>query len=174
MFQGLLRYLPNVDAAFFLARDILPALKARLGDVRIRLVGPPSDRVKKLETLPEVTVTGWVPQIDDELAVADLVLVPLRVGSGTRIKILEAFAHRVPVVSTTLGAEGLDVVGGRHLLLADTASTLADACERVVTDPERRSLLIDEAERLFLERYDWSRVHESIAELAERVAKSGR
>ena len=86
-------------------------------------------------TLPRTSVVGRVPDIADELARADLVVVPVRYGSGTRLKIIEAFAQRVPVVSTTLGAEGLDVADGVHLLLGDTASALAEACARLLAIP---------------------------------------
>jgi glycosyltransferase involved in cell wall biosynthesis len=72
-----------------------------------------------------VTLTGQVPDITDELARADIVIIPLRYGSGTRVKILEAFAHRIPVVSTTMGAEGLEVEPGTHLLVADDPDAIA-------------------------------------------------
>ena len=169
LFQGLLTYAPNVDAADFLVREILPRLRARLGQVRVRLVGQVDQRVSRLHEDPEVTVTGPVAGMSDELAKADLVLVPIRFGSGTRVKILEAFANRVPVVSTSLGAEGLRVESGRHLLVADTADGLADACAALLSDPPLRERLVDEAETLFEQRYRWDRIHELIASLVELV-----
>ena len=83
-----------------------------------------------------MTVVGQVPDIDTELARADVVLVPIRFGSGTRLKILEAFAHRIPVVSTSLGAEGLDAVDEHHLLIADTPNAIAAACARLLEDED--------------------------------------
>ena len=100
-----------------------------------------------------MTVTGYVPHIEDELARSDAVIVPIRCGSGTRIKLLEAFAHRIPAVSTSIGAEGLAVVGGTHLLLADDDEAFAPACVRVLRDLELRRALVDEAERLYLAQY---------------------
>ena len=92
--------------------------------------------------------------MEPELAAADLVVVPLRMGSGTRLKILEAFAHRVPVVSTRVGAEGLAVVDGTHLLLADQPASFASACARLCNDVGFRQRVVDAAERLFKERYE--------------------
>jgi glycosyltransferase involved in cell wall biosynthesis len=173
MFQGFLSYGPNVDAAQFLAKEVLPELRSRLGEVRIRLVGLPNQRVAELRAIPEVTVTGPVENMTQELSGADVVLVPLRFGSGTRIKILEAFANRIPVVSTRLGAEGLEVEDGRHLLIADSAQALAAACVEVLTDHARRADVVDEAERLFHERYRWDRIHEGIRTLVQKVAAKG-
>jgi glycosyltransferase involved in cell wall biosynthesis len=118
-----------------------------------------------------VTVVGQVPEIEDELARADLVVVPLRFGSGTRLKVLEAFAHRVPVVSTTLGAEGLGAEDGVHLLLADRPADLASACARLLTDTEARASLTDAAHRLFLERYTDGVVEDAVEALARRTAR---
>ncbi|HLH29275.1 MAG TPA: glycosyltransferase family 4 protein, partial [Acidimicrobiales bacterium] len=119
LFQGLLRYPANIEAANWLVREVLPPLRERLPAVRLRLVGDPSPAVERLHDPPVVTVVGKVPDMTDELASADLVVVPVRYGSGTRIKIIEAFAHRIPVASTSLGAEGLDAVDGVHLLVGD-------------------------------------------------------
>ena len=121
LFQGLLRYPPNIDAARWLAPEVGPALRALVPDAEIRLVGEHPPELAALDDRPRFTVAGRVPDIATELARADVVVVPVRYGSGTRLKILEAFAHRMPVVSTTLGAEGLGAEDGVHLLLGDTA-----------------------------------------------------
>ena len=92
----------------------------------------------ELHDPPRVTLTGRVPDIATELAAADVVVAPVRYGSGTRVKILEAFAHRIPVASTTFGAEGLDTADGVHLLLADGAEALAAACARLLEDIDLR------------------------------------
>ena len=101
-----------------------------LADVRLRLAGQVSLVVRALEQVPRVMVTGWVPDMASELRHADLVVVPIRYGSGTRIKILEAFAHRIPVVSTSAGLEGkINAIHGRHLLVSDSPEEFASACE---------------------------------------------
>jgi glycosyltransferase involved in cell wall biosynthesis len=109
--------------------------------------------------------------MEDELARCDLVLVPLRSGSGTRLKILEAFAHRVPVVSTTIGAEGIGAVDGVHLLIADTPDAIAEACGRVCEDTGLRRRMIDAAQELFRERFESSAAQVQIRDLVDSVAE---
>lgn len=170
LMQGSLKYGPNADAARWLVGEILPLIRVEIPQVRVRLVGDPDDTVVKLHDPPRVTVAGRVPSMVPELAQADLVVVPIRYGSGTRVKILESFAHRIPVVSTVVGAEGLDVEDGRQLLMADDASTFAKACILALNVLDLRRSLIEEAERRFLERYQWSASHARIRDLALETA----
>ena len=135
----------------------------------MRLVGEPSDTVAGLNELPDVAVVGWVPTMDVELARADVVVVPLRYGSGTRVKILEAAAHRIPIVSTTLGAEGLGFEDGTHLLIADEPYDFASACVRLLQEPQLRRRLVDEAQKAFLDHFQWIRTAERIRELVDTV-----
>ena len=99
-------------------------------------------------------------------------MIPLRVGSGTRLKILESFAHRIPVVSTTIGADGLDVENGVHLLLADRPDEFAHACRRLIEDQALALRLVDAAEQLYLERYEWSTTKSRIQQLVRDLAES--
>lgn len=168
---GLLRYGPNIDAAHYFVREVLPRIRARSPAVRARLVGDRDDRVSDLAEVEGVTLTGLVPDIVPELELADAVVVPLRFGSGTRVKILEAFAHRIPVVSTVFGCEGLDAVHRRHLLVADDAEAFASACIEVLTDRALRSSLTAEAHALYWQRYRWDVVAPSVAEFALGVAR---
>ncbi len=119
-----------------------------------------------LDDPPRVTLVGQVPDIGAELDRADLVLVPIRFGSGTRIKIIEAFAHRVPVVSTSLGAEGLGAVDGEHLLLGDDPASLAIACARLLTDEELRRRLVDNAYELFVTHLRRDRAEDAVRTVA--------
>lgn len=164
--QGVLTYPPNMDAAKWLSGEIAPVLRQAHPEAEVRLVGSP---IPTLHDPPRVTVTGWVPDITTELARADIIAVPLRYGSGTRVKILEAFAHRIPVVSTTFGAEGLGVTDGEHLLLGDTPEKFADACSRLIEDTELRAQLADNAQRLLLERYTWAHAASVITGLAKKA-----
>ena len=125
LFQGQMTYEPNVDAAVHFVEHVFPRVRAVHPDVQLRIVGRCDAAVAQLESHTNVTVTGYVPHIEDELARSDVVIVPIRFGSGTRIKLLEAFAHRIPAVSTSIGAEGLAVVDGTHLLLADDDDAFA-------------------------------------------------
>jgi glycosyltransferase involved in cell wall biosynthesis len=126
--------------------------------------------VQRLHDPPAVTVVGAVPTMESELARADVAVVPIRYGSGTRLKILESFAHRIPVVSTTLGAEGLDVRDGVHLLLADDPTGFAAAAARLLTDPDLRHSLVEQAERRYREHFESSVARDRIRDLALEVS----
>jgi glycosyltransferase involved in cell wall biosynthesis len=171
LFAGLLTYPPNVDAARYLVNEVAPRLRTRLPDAVVHLVGKADGRVRELHDPPHVLATGWADDMTTELARADVVVVPVRYSSGTRIKILEAFAHRIPVVATRAGVAGLDAVADRHLLVADSPSAFADACHAALTDDALRARLVDAAHARFLERYQWSTVRRSVTALATDTAR---
>lgn len=173
LLQGSLAYPPNIDGAEFFVRAALPAIRAAHPDVRVRLVGSTSDRIDRLRGTPNVEVVGFVPHIEDELGKADVVIAPIRMGGGTRIKILESFAHEIPVVSTTVGAHGLGAVDERHLLIADTAEAFSRGCLRVLEDGALRETLAAGGRSLYEARYREDVVENSIAALAERHLVSG-
>jgi glycosyltransferase involved in cell wall biosynthesis len=135
VFVGSLTYEPNVDALERFVADVLPAVRRAVPDAVLRIVGQGREpRVERLAAAPGVVLVGEVPAVSPELARAAAAVVPLRFGGGTRIKILEALAHGVPVVSTTAGAEGLGLRNGEHALIADTPDELAAACVRLLVD----------------------------------------
>jgi glycosyltransferase involved in cell wall biosynthesis len=145
LFVGSLGYFPNEDAALFLCHDILPRLRRLAPEATARVVGSlPGPAVRALAALPGVRVQAAVPSVAPLYATATVAIVPLRAGGGTRIKILEAFARRVPVVATPLAAEGLDVEDGTHLLLADDAAGLAAACARLADDAALARRLVEQ------------------------------
>ena len=121
-----------------------------------------------------MTVLGRVPDMIPELARADIAVVPIRYGGGIRNKILESFAHRIPVVSTTIGAEGIDAEDGIHLLIADSPEDFAAACERLLTDIDLRKRLVDAAEQRYLEVYEWSPTRERLRTICTEVVASQR
>jgi hypothetical protein len=172
LFQGDLEYAPNIDAAQWLATDIAPLVRAVVPAAEVRLVGRPAVNVTQLHREGALTVVGRVQSMDEELARAAVAVVPIRFGSGTRVKILESFAHRVPVVSTTLGAEGLDVEDGVHLLLADEPEELAAAAVRLLGDARLRVRLTEAAESLYLDRYDGRLANQGVRRLVEDVARA--
>ena len=167
LFVGTLGYFPNVDAATTLCRDVLPRLRARSRrEVAVDLVGArPAPAIAELAKLDGVEVHADVARVAPFYERAGAAVAPLRAGGGTRIKLLEAFAQGVPVVSTSLGAEGLDVEPGRHLLIADDPDGLADGCRRLMEEPTVRDRLRGEALRLVAARYDAGRVIEAIRAL---------
>jgi glycosyltransferase involved in cell wall biosynthesis len=163
---GNFKYFPNADAALFLRREVLPALR-RLTDqeICIDLVGAGSATALTCRArYPEVRVHGFVMDLAPLYAAADVAVIPVRAGGGTRIKILEAFAHGVPVVTTSLGAEGIDAADGEHLLFADNAETFARACLSIKQRPELAAALSDHAAALLIARYSQVQVDAAVAE----------
>jgi len=165
-FVGHMGYQPNVDAVCFFHDQILPLIRHALPDARFFIVGhDPHARVRQLHDGMRVIVTGSVPDVTPYLRSCAIAVAPLRFGAGTRIKILEALAHRIPVVCTTMAAEGLDVENGRQLLLADTPHDFAHACLRVWRDPGLRARLSEEGVSLVRRRYDWAQIEEQMKAL---------
>jgi glycosyltransferase involved in cell wall biosynthesis len=157
MFLGAMSWEPNVAAAEFLARDVLPALLPRVPDVRLRIVGrDPTPRVQRLAG-DRVEVTGSVPDVLAPLADAHVLAVPLLAGGGTRLKILEAFAAGLPVVSTPVGCEGIAADPDRHLVVAETPA-FAEALARTLLAPEAAATMAAAARVLARDRYDWDAI----------------
>ncbi|HLX31230.1 MAG TPA: glycosyltransferase family 4 protein [Gaiellaceae bacterium] len=152
LFVGNLTYEPNAEAARILVESILPRVRDRLGDVHATLVGEHRPELRRLRG-PSVEVTGFVPDLASVYRSADVVVAPLAHASGTRIKLLEAFAHGVPVVASPAAAAGLDVADARHLLLAADPDGAAAGIEAILTDPGLAERLAAEARRLVEERY---------------------
>jgi glycosyltransferase involved in cell wall biosynthesis len=137
-FVGHLAYLPNSDAVVYFCREILPLVRAAKGEgVIFRVVGAgTSPALESVRNLPGVAIMGFQESLEPFYARAALVAVPLRAGTGTRLKILEAFTHGRPVVSTTIGAQGLEVTHGENILLADEPEAFARACIDLMEQPE--------------------------------------
>lgn len=139
MFVGSMGYEPNEDAAAWFLGAIWPRLRAAAG-LRVRVVGSnPTDRLRRLGRQAGVEIVGWAPDLHRHYAEATLCIAPIRVGAGTRIKLLEATAHGVPIVSTSLGAEGLGLKNGQHLWLADTPRRFAAAIDEALSRPVERA-----------------------------------
>jgi glycosyltransferase involved in cell wall biosynthesis len=155
LFFGTLSYYPNLDGLTFFLRDVMPAVRRRYPSVSLKIVGMgPPDALRRFAG-PDVTFTGWVEDLRPHLSSASAIIAPLRIGGGTRLKILEAMAMAAPVVSTTLGAEGLAVTHGREVLLADTAETFAEEVVRVLRDDALGAELGAAARGLVERSYDW-------------------
>jgi glycosyltransferase involved in cell wall biosynthesis len=156
LFVGSMDYHANIDAAAWFARQVWPELRRKHPELSFTIVGRnPSAEVMALAS-DGVTVTGAVEDVRPYYARALAVVAPLRVGSGTRLKILEAMACGAPVVSTRLGAEGLDVSDREDILLADTAPEIVGAVSRLITLPEIGQSLAEAGRRLVQQQYDWS------------------
>jgi len=152
------------------ADEVLPLVRAAVPEFTLDIVGSsPPPAVRRLARAPGVHVIGRVPDPRPWLRDAAIVVVPLRAGSGTRLKILEAWAAGRPVVSTTVGAEGLDAAHGRHLLVADDAPGFARAVRRLLADPRLRDRLAHAGRTLAEERYGWPSVVRVIEEVHAEV-----
>lgn len=157
MFLGSMDWEANVDAVDYFCGEIWPAIRAAVPGARFRIVGRnPHPRVLALAS-DSVEVTGTVPSVVDHLKAASVVVVPLRIGGGTRLKIFEAMAAGRAIVSTSIGAEGLDVRDGADLLLADTPSRFAESVVLLLRDAERRRR-IEIAAAASAARHDWAQV----------------
>ena len=174
IFTGSMDWLPNEDAMIYFCRDVLPAIRAEVPDAALTIVGrTPTPAVKKLAEERGVTVTGRVDDVRPFMRDASVYIVPLRIGGGTRLKIFEAMAMGRAVVSTTIGAEGLPVTDGEHVLLADDPATFARAVVHLIRDTGHRTRIEAAARALVLARYDWSAVAGELEDALIRFASHG-
>jgi polysaccharide biosynthesis protein PslH len=169
MFFGINDYYPNTDGILFLVREVWPLLAASHPGARLKIVGPrPTPEILALRN-PRVEVTGAVDDVRAHLAEAAAVVVPLRLGGGTRLKILEAMAMAKPIVSTRIGAEGIDVVHEKHLLLADAPAEIAAAAGRVLDDTRLARRLGEEGRALVSARYSWEAAARRLEDFCREV-----
>ncbi len=168
LFTGDMNFEPNIDGVSYFCREIWPKVLNRAPEARFRIVGRnPHRQVRKLSS-DSVEVTGTVPSVIEHMQEAQVFVVPLRMGGGTRLKVYEAMAMGKAVVSTAVGAEGLEVHDGHDILLADHPARFADAVAAFLSDPElRRRYGVAAAE--LAARYDWSVIAERFADVLAQV-----
>lgn len=154
---GTMFWPPNSDAVLWFARKVYPCIKTRLPQVRFSVVGadPPPEVRALADEDASITVTGYVPDAAPIIERSSLLIVPLRAGGGMRVKILNALAQGLPVVTTTIGYEGIAAQPGRDLLVADAPETFAEACLRVLTDSALACSLAANGRRLIEQAYDY-------------------
>jgi glycosyltransferase involved in cell wall biosynthesis len=173
VFFGLLSYVPNLDGVIHFVEDIWPRIAEAHPDARLKIVGgrPPPSLLALAG--PRVELTGFVPDLRPHLAAAAAVVVPLRLGGGTRLKIVEAMAMGKAIVSTTLGAEGIEAAPGRDLLIEDQPAAFADAVNRLLADPHLAACIGQSARRLAVERYSWSGAAQTLEGFYRRILQVG-
>jgi glycosyltransferase involved in cell wall biosynthesis len=160
LFLAALDWYPNLDALDYLLEDILPLVRQASPSARLRIVGrrPPAGLKERIARCPGVELVGEVADVRPFLTRAAVVAVPLRVGGGSRVKILEALAMGKAVVSTSVGAEGLAVTDGVHLLVADTPSAFATRTVELLGSPDEQRRLGENGRKLVVERYSWDQM----------------
>lgn len=171
LFIGSLGWNPNAAAARYLIQDVFPEIRSHIADARLRIIGRDAPPDLLALSSPGVDVLTDVADVRPHLAQADVIAVALEAGGGSRLKILEAFAAGVPVVSTAVGCEGLAVTSDRHLIIAPR-ERMADAVIRLLNDPARARLLAQEARRLVAREYDWSAIGSRASEAVAAVLKA--
>lgn len=180
LFMGSLDWRPNLDAANILLTELLPQVRAQVPNATAVLVGrrPPDWLRALVAATPGAELHADVPDVRPFLARCGFLVVPLRIGGGSRLKILEALAAGTPVVSTKVGAEGLELVAGRDLLTADTPDELASTAVAAIRRPEELAETADSGREQVLARYSWDllakRLDEVWSEAAGVPTRSGR
>ena len=173
LFIGSMAYQPNEDAILFFLNQVWPELCPKYPQIKLNIIGrDPTPAVQKLAG-DSVQVSGWVDDVRPYFNNSSVLIVPLRSGGGTRLKILEAMACGLPVVSTRIGAEGLDITDGENILLADEVDDFAEAILRLFNDQELMNRLRWNGRRLVEEKYEWkliaNKLEESYRRLFEQV-----
>jgi glycosyltransferase involved in cell wall biosynthesis len=174
IFVGAHNYFPNSDGLRFLFGEIWPLVLAARPSARLRIVGPqpPADIVASQP--PNVTFEGFVADIVGEVGRASIAIAPLRIGGGTRLKIIEAMALARPVVATSIGAEGIEAKNGRDLLIADAPRDFADALLRLLAQPAEAAALGLRGRRLVEQAYSWDSSAAQLENLLEELVKRYR
>ena len=165
-FTGSMDWAPNENAVHTFLDEIWPEVRRRLPGLEFAVVGRnPSQALQGRARAGEITVTGTVPDVRPYMREALGLLVPMRVGGGTRLKILEAFAARVPVISTALGIEGIDAVPDEHYLRAETPGEFADQIQRLRSDLQLKNEMVEAAHERVSSRYSWDAIGGRLAEV---------
>jgi sugar transferase (PEP-CTERM/EpsH1 system associated) len=171
-FTGSMDWLPNEDAILYFIEEIFPLVRRQIPDASLCVVGrKPSSRLQALREMNKnLQITGWVEDVRPFLARSAVSIVPLRIGGGTRLKIFEALSMSKAVVSTSIGAEGLPVRHGEHLLIADDPPAFANAVVSLLRNPERRKQIGIAARDLVQTNYSWTQVAVTFSDVLKEVA----
>jgi glycosyltransferase involved in cell wall biosynthesis len=172
MFFGINDYYPNTDGILYFIREVWPKIHETHPSARLKIVGPRPTPEILAHRSDSIEIAGKVDDLRKHLASAELVVVPLRIGGGTRFKVLEAMSMQKPIVSTTIGAEGIDVVHEKHLLLTDGTEALARGVGRLLDDRDLGRKLGREGRELVKARYSWDAAAKQMETFLESVIAS--
>lgn len=165
-FIGHFSHFPNVDGIHWFVKECWPAIKREVPDARLRVAGPGSDGPLK-PSGPDVEGLGWVANPAEEIKTWSLMVVPIRVGAGTRVKIAQGFSLKCPIVSTLLGAHGYKARDGNEMYLADSAQAFSSACIKAIREPEKAAQMAERAWHDFLAKWTWDAIGPLVRAAAE-------
>jgi glycosyltransferase involved in cell wall biosynthesis len=165
-FIGLMEHFPNRDGVHWFAKECWPRIKQKLPEARLRLVGVGTDGPLR-PAGPDIDGLGWIENPSDEIRTWATMVVPIRIGGGTRVKIAQGFAEYCPLVSTHFGATGYQARHGYEMCLADSAEDFADACIQLICDPQSAEQMAERAWAQFLEKWSWNSIRPRVWAAAE-------
>ena len=168
IFTGSLRYIANYDAVNWFLTSIYPTIRSEVQDLDLKITGDPGER--NLSIPAGVTMTGRIQNVHDLIAESEISLAPIRTGGGTRLKILEAFALRTPVVATSKAAEGIKAENGTHFLRADTSEDFARSVLHLLRQPEEAGRMADRAFNFVHSQHNWENLAQDFMHLVEKEA----
>ena len=172
VFTGMMGYVPNSDGINYFIDSILPLIRKQVPDIKLYVVGKnPSPSVLKRAS-DAITVTGFVEDVRPYIHKAGVYVVPLRMGGGTRLKVLEALSMKKPVVSTSIGCEGIDVKDGEHLLIADQKEHFAESVVKLLKDQKAAQKLSASGKELIENKYKWSAINEAVEQAYSKILMS--
>lgn len=172
VFTGKMDFRPNIDAALWFGRQVFPLIQAKRPETTFAIVGQrPHRRLDVLRDNPSITITGYVDDVRPYLAGTTIYVAPLRVGGGTRLKLLEAMAVGKAIVTTTVGAEGFPVVNGQELVLADEPEMFAHEVLSLLDDPSRRAKLAEAGKAFAQANYGWDVLIPQLEKLYRQISR---
>jgi glycosyltransferase involved in cell wall biosynthesis len=172
---GTLHYPPNADGIRWFLNEVFPLVREKVPDATLTIIGkkPPQDFLQAAIQNPgAIQVMGYVPELEPYMEKAALMVVPVRAGGGMRVRILEAFSRAMPVVTTTIGLEGIDALADRDVMVKDSEKDFADAVIELLCSEERQSQLAANGRRFVVEHYDWRVVLGKMENVYQRIHRS--
>ena len=167
VFVGSMDWLPNDDAMTYFCQEIFPLIEKEIPDVKLYIVGRnPSSRLSRYQK-QNIIITGLVPDVQPYMAKAAVSIAPIRIGGGTRLKILEAMAMKKPVISTSVGAEGIETTPGKDIIIADDPIDFAKGVIHILKNPELGEKLGENGRKLVKEKYEWEIIGKKLSMIYE-------